>query len=114
MRNCKNSADWLNRHRRFGFDSIVERRSCARGVRRKGAWSAAGGRRHGRAAFVDGGEALLDRQVFPQDLRRVLDLAAAGTREITAEEGLEHQHEGVPFTTGELLPKDIGRHSPHL
>src|SRR4030095_13395093 len=47
---------------------------------------AAGDRNDRRAALVHRREALLDRQVFSQDLRRVLDLAAAGASEITAEE----------------------------
>jgi len=63
---------------------------------------AAGDRHHWRAAFVDGGEALLDRQVLPENLSRVLDLAAAGASQIAPEERLEHQHERVAFTAGQF------------
>ena len=63
----------------------------------------------GRAAFVDGLEALLGRQVLLQDVGGVLDLAAAGAGEIAAEERLEHQHERISLAPGELLPQDVAR-----
>jgi len=75
---------------------------------------AAGDRHDRRPALVHRREALLDRQVLSQNLRRVLDLAAAGAGEVAAEQGLEHEHQRVPRATGELLPDDVGRHRPHL
>ena len=67
-----------------------------------------------RAALVDCGDALLDRQIFLQDLGRVLDLAATGARQVATEQGLEHEHERIAFAAGELLTKHIGRYCPHL
>jgi len=45
--------------------------------------------------------------VLSQDLRRVLDLAAAGARQIATEQRLEHQDERVALAAGDLLPNDI-------
>ena len=47
--------------------------------------------RHQRdAAFFHSGEAFLGRQLLLQDVRRILHLAAAGTRQVAAEEWLKH------------------------
>jgi hypothetical protein len=75
---------------------------------------AAGDRDDRSAALVHRRQALLDRQVLFQDLGRVLDLAAAGAREIAAEQRLEHEHQRIALPAGKLLPDDIGRHRPHL
>src|SRR5215831_13153515 len=44
----------------------------------------------------------------------VLDLAATRAGEITAEERLEHQDEGVASAARELLLDDVARHREHL
>src|SRR5262249_6908126 len=64
---------------------------------------AAGNRYHRRAALLDRGEALLDRQVLSQNLRRILDLAAARAGEIASEQRLEHEDERITLAAGELL-----------
>ena len=51
---------------------------------------AAGDADDGGAALLDGGEALLDGEGALEDVRRVLDLAAAGAGEVAAQEGLQH------------------------
>ncbi len=64
------------------------------------------------AAFVDGVECVLDRQALVQDLVRVVDLAAAGAGQVAAEQRLEHQHQRVSLTAGQMLPDHIGA-DPH-
>ena len=72
-------------------------------------------RHHRRPTLIDRLEALLRREVRTEDLRRMLDLSAAATGEIAAEEGLEHEHERIamiatpPFA--ENMPYD-GDHLP--
>src|SRR5580704_2830929 len=75
---------------------------------------AAGDGNHGGSAFVDGAETLFRSQVFLEDVGGVLDLATSGASEITAEQGLEHEHERVLLASGELLAQDVGGYSPHL
>jgi len=75
---------------------------------------AAGDGNHGRAAFVDGSETLFRSEIFLEDVGGVLDLAASGASQVTAEEGLKHQHERVLLAPGEFLAQDVGRNSPHL
>ena len=53
-------------------------------------------------------EAIGDRQPLIQDLVRIIDLAAAGAREVAAEQRLEHQHERIAFAPGQLLADDVG------
>ena len=64
---------------------------------------AAGDAHDRRAALVHRREALLDGQVLLEDLGRVLDLAAAGARQIAAEQRLEHEHQRIALPAGELL-----------
>jgi hypothetical protein len=75
---------------------------------------AAGDADHWRAAFINGFEALLGRELFLKNVRGVLDLATAGTGQIASKQGLEHQHKRVPFSARELLAKHIARYRPHL
>src|SRR6266581_7422814 len=75
---------------------------------------AAGDRHHRRVALVDRRQTLLDRQVLPENLCRILDLAAAGAREIATEQRLQHEHQGVSLSTSQLLTDDVGRDRPHL
>jgi hypothetical protein len=49
-----------------------------------------------------------------EDVGGVLDLSAAGTREVAAEQRLEHQDQGVALSPSELLPQDVRRNGPHL
>src|SRR5213593_2271276 len=67
-----------------------------------------------RPALVHRPQALLDREVLLEDLRRILDLAAARAREVAAEEGLEHEDQRVARTAREPLPDHVARHRPHL
>lgn len=61
----------------------------------------------GCAAFVDRIHALLIGQALVQDLIRIIDLAAAGTGQVTTEQRLQHQHQRI-FAAGEVLLHDIG------
>ena len=67
-----------------------------------------------RAAFLNRAETFLGSELFFQDVRGILDLAAAGTGQVAAQERLEHQDKGVLFPPFELLADDVGRHGPHL
>src|SRR5438552_18957845 len=75
---------------------------------------AARNRDHRRATLVDCLEAFLRRELPLQNVSWILDLAASGTGQVAAEQGLEHQDERVLFATGNLLPEHIRRHRPHL
>ena len=44
----------------------------------------------------------------------ILDFAAAGAGEVAAEEGFEHEDEGVALAAAELLTEDVGGDGPHL
>ena len=63
---------------------------------------------HRSAALVDGLHALSDAQALVQDLVRIVDLATAGAGQVAAEQGLEHQHQGVAFRPSQLLLHDVG------
>src|SRR3984893_5925974 len=56
----------------------------------------------------DGLQAFVDRQALVQDLVGVIDLAAAGARQIAAEERLEHEHQRISFAPSQLLANDVG------
>jgi hypothetical protein len=45
---------------------------------------------------------------------RVLNLSAAGTGQIAAEQGFQHQHERITFHPAQLLSEHILRNSSHL
>ena len=75
---------------------------------------AAGNAHDRRAAFIDRAETLLGSQVLLQDVRRILNLAAAGAGEIAAKQRLEHQHERILLAALELLADDVRRDRPHL
>ena len=75
---------------------------------------AAGDGDHRRAAFVDGFEALFGSELFFEDVRRILDFAAAGAGEIATKERLEHQDERVAFASRKLLLEDVRGDRPRL
>src|SRR5690242_7477060 len=75
---------------------------------------AAGDGDHGGAALFDGIEALFGGELLFEDVGGVLDLAAAGAGEVAAEEGFEHEDQGVLAAAGELLPQDVAGDGPHL
>src|SRR5207248_1384768 len=75
---------------------------------------AAGDRHHGRAALVNGFEALFWRELALQNVRGILDLAAPGARQVAAEQRLEHQDKRILLAPGDFLPKHISSHRPHL
>jgi hypothetical protein len=68
----------------------------------------------GGAALVDGLETLLDGEVLPEDLARILDLAAARTGEVAAEQRLEHEDERVLLAPTIPLREHVARDGPHL
>ena len=58
-------------------------------------------RNHGRAAFIDRLKAFFRRQFFLQNVRWILNFAAAGACQIAAKQWLQHQHKGYrlrPFS----------------
>ena len=68
---------------------------------------AAGDRDDGSAALVDRFHALLVRQALVQDLVGVIDLAAAGARQVAAKQRLEHEHQRVALVALEVLTHDV-------
>ena len=62
---------------------------------------------HGRAALIHRGKALLRGQLLLKNVGRILHLAAAGARQVAAEERLQHQHQGIALYASELLLQDI-------
>src|ERR1700704_3944317 len=71
-------------------------------------WLAAGNRNHGRAAFVNRIEALLDREPAIENGIRIVDLAATDAGEVATKQRLEHQNERIAFAPQQLLLEDIG------
>ena len=56
---------------------------------------AAGNGDHRRAALVHRAEAFLRREVLLEHVRRILDFAAAGARQVAAKQRLQHQHQRI-------------------
>ncbi len=75
---------------------------------------AAGDRNHRGAALFDCLEALFRREFGLEDVRGILNLSAARTGEVAAEQRLEHQHERIPFAPAELLLQNISCNRPGL
>ena len=69
---------------------------------------------HGGAALLYRAEALLRGELSLQDVRRVLNLATAGTCQVAAKERLEHQHERILLPARELLLEYVSRYGPGL
>ena len=63
---------------------------------------AARDRHHRRAAFVDRVQGVLDRDALIQDFVGIIDLAAAGAGEIAAEQRLQHEHQRIALSSGQL------------
>src|SRR5918912_73891 len=63
----------------------------------------------GRSAFLDRVDALLNRQPTRQDILGMLDLAAAGTGQVTLVERLELQHQRELLPPPQSLLDDIRR-----
>ena len=59
------------------------------------------------AAFIDRVQAFLGAEPPIEDIVFIVDLTAAGTRQIAAEQRFQHQNEGVFFPAGEALAQDI-------
>src|SRR5437667_173336 len=75
---------------------------------------AAGDADHRRPALFHRRQALLDAEVLPQYMSRVLDLAATGTGEVAAKQRLEHEHEGIAGISAQALLEDVTGDRPHL
>jgi hypothetical protein len=75
---------------------------------------AAGDGNHRGAAFIDGVEALLRREIFFEDVGGILNFSAAGAGEIAAEERFKHEHERIMFPPFDLLLEDVAGYGPHL
>src|SRR3954447_349963 len=69
---------------------------------------AAGNGDHGGTALVSRVPALLCRHAAVQDGVWIIDLAAAGTRQVAAEQRLQHQHQRIAFAAEKLLLHQIG------
>ena len=69
---------------------------------------------HRRAALVDRGQRVLNRDALVQDGVGIVDLAAARASEIAAEQRLQHQHERIALAASEMLANDIGADSCDL
>ena len=68
----------------------------------------------GYAALFDGAEALFGRKFAFENMTGILDLPAAGAREIAAVERLQHEHQRVAFAALQLLLEHIAGNGPHL
>ena len=75
---------------------------------------AAGDGNHRRAAFVDGFEAFFRAQFLLQNMGGILNLAAAGARQIAAEKRLKHQHKRIALAPRNLLLQHVRGDRPHL
>ena len=75
---------------------------------------AAGNGDHRRAALVHGFEAFFGGQFLLQDVRGILDFAAAGAGQIAAEQRLEHEDKRVALAPRKLLLEDVGCNRPRL
>jgi hypothetical protein len=72
---------------------------------------AAGDRDHGRAALFDRRHRTVHRHALLQDVRGVLDLAAAGAREVAREQRLQFDQQREPLSAGQLLLDQVGPHT---
>ena len=73
------------------------------------------GNRYDRCtAFIHCGKALLGREMRPQHLGGMLDLATASTGEVAAKERLEHEHEGIPCVATQSLHGNVTQDGHHL
>ena len=77
-------------------------------------WLAARNGNHRRAAFFGGVEALLYRHPAVENGLGIIDLAAAGARQIAAEQGLQHENERIVLAAHKLLLEKIGTDPPFL
>jgi len=68
----------------------------------------------GHAALFHGAEALFGRQLTLQNMTGILDLPAAGARQVAAIERLQHEHQRVALAALQLLLEDITGDGPHL
>src|SRR6266852_3344735 len=75
-------------------------------------WFAAGNRNHRRAAFIHRLKTLFRRQFFFQNMRWVLNLSAAGARQVAPEQRLQHQNERISLAALNLLPQDVSCYCP--
>ncbi len=64
-------------------------------------------RDHRCAALVHRAQRVLDAHSLPQDVLRMVDLAAAGTGQVALEERLQHQHERVVLVTPEFTVEQV-------
>ena len=74
----------------------------------------AGNRHHRRTAFIHRGEALLGREMRPQHVGGMLDLATAATGEVAAKKRLEHEHERVAGVAPQPLHGHVLQDGHHL
>src|SRR5262249_44454343 len=88
------------------FDDLVDLRMHQR--------FAAGDGNHRRAALIHRLEAFFGRQFFFQNVRWVLNFAAAGARQVAAEKRLEHQHKRIALAACDLLFDQVSGYSPAL
>jgi hypothetical protein len=74
----------------------------------------AGDGHHRCPAFLGSSEALLRRQMPPQRFHRMLDFATTETRQVTAKQRLEHQHQWVTLDPAHALAKHVAGDGEHL
>ena len=71
-----------------------------------------GHRRH--AALIHRAEALFRRQFALENVTGILDLSAAGARQVAAIERLQHEHQRVALAPFQLLLEHVAGDGPHL
>jgi hypothetical protein len=70
-----------------------------------------GNRHDRRTAFIGCGKTLSHTQSAIQSVFRIIDLAATGALQVAAEQGLQHQHQGVAPPSVKPLADQIARNA---
>ena len=68
---------------------------------------AAGDGHDRRTALVDRGQCVFDRNALIEDVVRIINLAAAGARQVALEQRLEHEHQGIALFATQALAHEI-------
>jgi hypothetical protein len=69
---------------------------------------------HRGAALVDGMPTLFRGQALVQHMIGVLNLPAAGTREVAPKQRFQHQGKRIAFLSRQMLADDVGAHAGDL
>src|SRR5580692_5628129 len=65
-------------------------------------------------ALIDRAETFLGRKLRLEYMRGILNLSTTSTRQIAAEQRLQHQHQRILLASLDFLLEDVSRRRPHL